>query len=139
MKDQIQIHHYDLTVYLPSILFNNRKSIDRIFNILLLSLVVGNFIFLESKYLFYIVIIYLPVSLIAMLLITPRKLVLNQTEIRYHNIWKEKWVNIKNYTADDNMLIIKTFNNKERRIKVVQNEDIEVVVKYINERINVVV
>jgi len=48
-------------------------------------------------------------------------------------------VNIKNYTADDNMLIIKTFNNKERRIKVVQNEDIEVVVKYINERINVVV
>ncbi len=139
MKDQIQIRHYDLTVYLPSILFNNRKSIDRIFNILILSLVVGNFIFLESKYLFYIVIIYLSVLLIAALLITPRKLVLNQTEIRYHNIWKEKWTNIDNCTVNNNILIIKTFNNKERRIKVVQNEDIEVVTKYINERINVVV
>ena len=123
------------TINLPSIIFNNTKSFNEITIIILyLSL-----LFLWYSRLVDSLIIYAisAVFLIAFaILISPKKMILNQYELIYDKYWKEKWSNIKNFNFKNDVLTLNTFEGKTRIVKNIDPNINKEIIDFINQKIN---
>jgi len=118
---------------LPSIIFNNKTI-----NPFLLPLLLIPF-FLYSKYnhsFFHFALLALLLLLLTFL-ISPRKLILNSSNIQYHIFWKVKWSEFKCYSIDDGILTIETINGKEKIVRNLDAATSEKVENFINKQINI--
>lgn len=133
-----QIGYNESTVYhLPSILFNNKKPIVRIFNISIIILIFSNLFFHMSIDKFSFLLFYFPISLAILYLISPRTLVLSESGIQYYSFWKKKWKNIKEFSFKNNILILNTFEGKSIVVKNIDSNISKEVIDFISKKINV--
>lgn len=127
----------NITYYLPSILFNNKKPIAGIFSFFLIIIIFSNIssYYSDDKFLFFL--FYFPSSLAVLFLISPRILVLKEDGIQYYCFWKTKWENIKDYDWKKDVLSIQTLDDKVYSVKGVDSNVYDEIVDVINKKINV--
>ncbi|MDR7210565.1 hypothetical protein [Flavobacterium piscis] len=127
--------NFDNTIcLLPSIIFNNKKTINPFFISLLL---IPFFLYSkDNQYFIYFALFALSI-LVLLFLIAPLKLILSSSGIQYHIFWKIKWSNFKSYTINNGTLTIKSKDGKEKTVKNLDKTISEKVDDFINEKINV--
>ncbi|MEZ0183740.1 PH domain-containing protein [Flavobacterium oncorhynchi] len=122
----------NITYYLPSILFNNKKPIAGIFNFFLIIIIFSNSSSYHSddKFLFsnFLGVLYL---------LSPRILVLKEDGIQYYSFWKTKWENIKDFDWKKDVLSIQTLNDKVYVVNGIDSNVYNEIVDVMNKKINV--
>lgn len=118
---------------LPSIIFN-KKTINPFLALLLL---IPFFLYSKYNHSFLYFALLALILLVLMFLISPRKLILNSSNIQYHIFWKIKWPEFKSYSIEDGILTIKTTDGKEKTVKNLDAATSEKVEDFINKQINV--
>ena len=117
---------------LPSIIFNNKKTI----NLFFLS-VIPPFLYIKYNYPFIWFVIFQLLILVLVYFLSPLKLILNSSGIQYHIFWKIKWSNFKSYTINNGTLTIKSKDGKEKTVKNLDKTISKKIDDFINEKINV--
>ena len=122
-----------LKIVTPSMLFNNRHSYLQIFNVVLVLSLMINIMWLRYDKFFLIFSIYFCCSLVVLYLISPRKLVINQKEVRYHILWREKRSNIEDISIGVNVLTVCIKGGKKRTIRGLSKQDVEIIKQFLKE------
>lgn len=122
-----------VVISLPSIIFNNTKSINigSIFLLCVLLMLLYFSKFIDSLLLSTVSII---LFIVFAFLMAPKKLVLTQFELIYDKYWKEKLENIAEYKISNGVLIIKTKNHLLRNIKKINEADLVIIETKLKEK-----